>query len=91
MSATGGAAAAAAYIAAINASGAIVQVEPNDFLAIVGRQDNPLVVYCPAGFFTQHKYMTSYKGLCFYTKTADPLTLSSHVELISAKKMWMPT
>ena len=85
------AAAAAAYIAANKASGIIVEVEPNDFLAIVGRQENPLVVYCPAGMFTSHKYMISYKGLCFYTKTADPLTLSSHVELISTKKMWMPT
>jgi len=32
----------------------------------------------------------AYKGLIFYTKTAIPLTLPVNVELIQAKKIWIP-
>lgn len=88
--ATGAAAAYQAMANAIKASGAIVEVEPNDFLEIVYRAESPLVVYSPAGFFAKHKYITSYKGLCFYTKTATPLSLPTQIELIAAKRIWIP-
>lgn len=87
-------AAAAGYVAmtnAIKASGAIVHVETNDFMDILNRSESPLVVYSPAGIFAKHKYITSYKGLFFYTQSATPLTLSTKIELVQAKKIWIPT
>jgi len=91
--ATAGAAAAAAAIAnAIKASGAIVSVEPSDFEIILARMERPLVVSAEGGFFsTKYQYLTSYKGLIFHTKTLQPLTLSSRVELIPSKKIWIPS
>ena len=92
--AAGGAAAAAAYTAMVNAikaSGAIIQLEPNDFLDILARNQDPLVVFSPSGFLTKNQYITSYKGLFFYTKAAIPLTLPAYVELVQAKKIWVPT
>jgi ABC-type transport system substrate-binding protein len=88
----GGAAAAAAIAEAIKASGAIVRVEPNDFMTILQRLDNPLIVHTTGGFFsTNYQYLTSYKGLVFYTKSPIPLTLSTRVEIVKAKKIWIPS
>jgi hypothetical protein len=91
--AAGGAVAAAAYVAianAIKASGTVVRVEPDAFMEILRRTERPLVVYSPAGFLTRNKYLTSYKGLCFYTKTATELTLPNSVEIVQANKIWVP-
>jgi hypothetical protein len=89
--ATGAAAAAAAIAEAIKASGAIVRVAGNDFLTILSRMESPLVVHATCGFFsTNYQYLTSYKGLAFYTRVADPLPLPPRVELIQAGKIWIP-
>ncbi|MEJ2701809.1 MAG: hypothetical protein P8Z79_05145 [Sedimentisphaerales bacterium] len=91
--AAGGAAAAAAAIAdAIKASGAIVRVEATDFETILNKVDNPLVVCSESRFFsTKYHYLTAYKGLIFYTKTASPLMLRPSIEVIRARKIWIPS
>ena len=88
----GAAAAAAAAIAeAIKASGAIVRVEPAEFLKIVGRTESPLVVTAEGGFIgTNYQYLTSYKGLAFFTKSPEPLNLPSDAEQIVSGKIWIP-
>lgn len=90
--ATGAAGAAAAAIAqAIKASGAIVRVEPNDFTTILSRADKPVVVCATSGFRKKkNEYLTGYKGLVFYVKSNIPLHLPSEIELIVAKKIWIP-
>jgi hypothetical protein len=90
--ATAGAAAAGAAIAqAIKASGVIVRVEPDDFFGILRRQQGALVVHAIGGFFsTNYQYLTSYKGLAFFTKSSTPLDLPSGTELVQAKKLWIP-
>ena len=86
-----GAAAAAAIARAIKASGSIVRVEPQDFLTILSKVENPLVVLSEGGFFsTNYRYLSSYKGLAFFTKSKTPLVISGNVELITAKKIWIP-
>jgi hypothetical protein len=90
-SAGGAAAAAAAMAQAIKASGAIVRVEWRDFLEILGRQKEPLVVFATGGFFTtNYQYLSSYKGLAFFCKSSVPLELPSGCEMIVAKKIWIP-
>jgi len=87
----GAAAAAAAIANAIKASGAIVKVDPEDFMAIVGRTQAPLVVVAPATFWSSGtKYLTGYKGLIFYCKSPEPLNLPGAAELITAKTIWIP-
>ena len=86
-----GGAAAAAMIAAIGASGVIVRVEPDDFVALLQRQPGALVVHATGGFFsTDYRYLTSYKGLAFYTKARAPLDLPRGTELVQAKSIWVP-
>ena len=85
-------AAAEATIAnAIKASGVVVRVEPVDFARILGKADQPLVVYAQAGIFsTSHLYLVGYKGLAFFTKSSDQIVLPRGAEVIRAKKIWIP-
>jgi hypothetical protein len=89
--ASAGAAAAAARAQAIKASGVIVRVEPEAFLDILRRQQQPLVVQAAGGFFsTNYQYLSSYKGLAFFTTSAAELPLPLGCELIQARKIWIP-
>ena len=88
------AAAAAAYVAqATKASGAIVRLEPQEFMRIISRIKAPLVVVSRAkgGLFSRNnEYLTNYKGIFFYTKTTTALNLPGDAELVSARHFWMP-
>ncbi len=90
----GGAAAAAAAHAiaqAVKASGAIVRLEPEDFLKIVSKTRAPLVVMAPSGFMQKgYRYLTSYKGLFFYTKSSTGIQLPGDAEIVSARSIWIP-
>lgn len=87
-----GAAAAAAIAQAIKASGAIVRVEPSGFEAVLQKQEAPLVVHYYGGFIARkHRYLSSYKGLAFYTQSVLPLDLPRRSELVEAQSFWMPS
>ena len=91
----GAAGAAAAHAHAIaqatKASGVIMKLAPDQFQLIVNKSDNPLIVTATGGFFKKHfKYLTSYKGLVFYTQSEKPLQFSYTAEIISAGKIWIP-
>ena len=91
MGAAAGAAVAAAIANAIKASGVLVTVTPEDFAAILRRTQQPLVVASQGGFFATHyTYLTSYKGLAFYTKSSTPLVLPIGAEIVNAKGLSIP-
>ena len=85
------AAAAAAVAQATKASGAIVRLEPDGFREILRRAKDPLVVHAQGSFLSRsHQYLTSYKGLAFFTKSAEPLDLPASTELVEARAIWIP-
>ena len=89
MSAHG--AAAAAMIQAVKASGVVVRVQPTEFMSILRRHQEPLVVHAPAGFLgRRHRYLTAYKGLVFFTHAQEPLSLPGAAEVVEAGKIWVP-
>ncbi len=89
--AAGAAAAAAAIAQAIKASGVLVRLEPNEFVKLLRKIPDALVVVTVGGFFsTKYEYLCGYKGLAFYTKASEELSLPAAVEVIAAKSMWMP-
>ena len=92
---SGAAAAAAAQAAAvaraIKASGAIVTVDPEDFTYLLSKTTRPLVVMATGGMIkTIYQYITAYKGLIFFTKSAKPLSLPADTELMAANRIWVP-
>ena len=92
MAHTGGAAAAAAAANALKASGAIVSMRPSEFLKILRRGSGETVVVIAQGgiFSKNYQYLTSYKGLFFFTKSDEQLSLPSKTEVITANKIWIP-
>jgi hypothetical protein len=91
MSAGAAGAAAAAVTQAISAAGVLIRMAPEDFLRILERQQDPLVVHATGGFFsTNYQYLTSYKGLAFYTKAPDPVNLPVTCEVVRARSIWIP-
>jgi len=90
----GGSAAAAHYAAvanAIKASGAIVELIPDDFLRLVARSEKPVVVTATGGVFSKnYQYLSGYKGLVIYAKSPSPLMLPGSAEVIIARKIWIP-
>lgn len=86
------AAAAAAIMQAIKASGVLVRVEPRDFQTVLNKQEEPLVVRAPGGLFRGGWcYLVSFKGLAFFTRSREPLPLSGRTLLIDAKSIWVPS
>ncbi len=80
----------AAIAEASKALGPIVCLEPEQFLGILKRIEKPLVVCSPSGLLTKQKYLTSYKGLTFFTKSKTALTIPASAEVITAKKISIP-
>ena len=92
MTGAEGAAAAAAVAQAIKASGAVVRLEPEAFLRLVGRQEEPLVIRAAGGFLqARWQYLTSFKGFVFFTKSSHPLPLPGRAEVLEAQKIWVPS
>jgi hypothetical protein len=90
MTASGAAAAAAAT--AVKASGAIVQLAPDDFQRLLWTVERPLVVAAEAwAFGTQYRYLFGHRGLVFFTKSREPLQLGGRAEVIHAKRIWVPS
>ena len=82
---------AAARINAVRSFGVIVTVDPDEFSEIVSRQDSPLVVQSEGGVFsTRYTYLVSHKGLTFYTKSVNPLSLPAGTEIVAAKSIAIP-
>ena len=88
----GAAAAAAAAIAnAIKASGAIVQLEPDEFGRLLNQNAQGLVVHAPGSFFSPgHRYLMGYKGFVFFTPTREAIQLPGACQLVEARKIWVP-
>jgi hypothetical protein len=82
---------AAAIANAIKASGVFVRVDEAEFLAILRRTEGPLVVTAMGGVFRKHfRYLTSYKGLAFFTKSPTELVLPPRVEIVRARSIAIP-
>ncbi len=87
----GAAAAAAALAEAVKASGAIIKMNPDDFNKILTKAEKPLVVIARSGWKKKnYNYLTSYRGLIFYTKTTAALMLPGDADTIAAQKIWIP-
>ncbi len=86
-----GGAAAAAIIQAVKASGVVVKLEPGEFSKLLTHVKDPLIVIAEGGLFRKNfQYLVSYKGLAFFTKSADALALPSGAEVVNAGRIWTP-
>jgi hypothetical protein len=65
-----------------------VRIQLEDFLTILSRNQDPLVIVTSEGLFTKiYKYVTAYKGFVFFTESLDRLDFSSNIEIIYAQSI----
>lgn len=84
-------AAGAAIAKAKKAAGVIVRLEPKEFVKLLGRMKDPLIVIAEGGFLRANfQYLVGYKGLVFFTKSSDALALPADAEIVNARSFWMP-
>ena len=78
----------AAIANAIKATGVVVRLEPNEWLSVLKRNENAVVVVAEGGMFKKSfRYLTSYRGLAFFTKSDQALVLPGRAEVITAKSI----
>lgn len=81
----------AATMNASRASGSIITVAPGAFEQILSKSEHRLVVHSTPPFWSKkHSYLTSYKGLTFFTRSPQSLTIPEGCEIIEAKTIWIP-
>jgi len=91
MAYSSGAVAAAVIAQAAQAMGAVIDMDPDSFLAIVSRCEKPLVVVASGGLLHKSfRYIVGYKGLAFHTKSKTELMLPGKIEVVAAKSISMP-
>jgi|GEM_PF-3298717 len=77
--------------AKVSVSGAVIQIEPDDFAGILARINNPIVVKSFSGRISKtYRYLTSYKGFTFCTRSRESLLLPNDVEVIETRKLYSP-
>ncbi len=66
-------------------------MEPDEFAKILSKSEAPVVVTARGGFLNRKfQYLTSYKGLFFFTSSVTPLNLPYKAEQVSARSIWIP-
>ena len=86
-----GAGVVAAMINAVKAFGVVVRISPPEFLALLERSEAPLVVVGKGGTFRKHhRYLSTYKGLAFFTRSPMPLSLPAHAEIVAVQSLSIP-
>jgi hypothetical protein len=91
--AAGGAAGAYAAVAnAIKALGAIVRLKEEDFIKVISRSENSVIIVSRGGFMKKDfDYLAAYKGFIFYVRTKNEINLPGNAEIISAQQIWIPS
>lgn len=75
---------AEAIATAIKASRILVRLDPAEFLRLLHRAEEPLIVVAPGGLFRRSWWRpTSYKGLALYTKSTNQPPLSGRAEIVN--------
>ncbi|MEA5513681.1 hypothetical protein [Nodularia sp. UHCC 0506] len=65
-----------------------VCVKLEDFLSILSKMEQPLVIITSEGYFTKiYKYVTAYKGFVFFAESLDKLDFGSNIEVIYAQNL----
>ena len=81
----------AAIANAIKATGVVVRLEPSEWMTVLKRNENAVVVVASGGMFKKSfRYLTSYRGLAFFTTSDQQLVLPGRVEVITAKSISLP-
>jgi len=73
------------------ASGVVIQIEIKDFVSVVEKMENALVIMARTGIRgRKYQYLTSYKSMIFVAESDVPLQLPNNAEFLNARRIWVP-
>jgi hypothetical protein len=73
-------------------NGVFARISPEDFQNLMSRNEGLMIVASKAGIFgNQFQYLTSYKGLIFYCRCGEKLSISSKHETLYSESVSIPT
>lgn len=69
----------------------IVTVENDEFMRLVKQANDPMIIHQIPGWFSgQNRYLLTYRGVTFYTRSKEELSISKNAEVITAKYFYVP-
>lgn len=72
-------------------NGVFARITPEDFQNLMSRNEGLMIVASKAGLFkNQYQYLTSYKGLIFYCKGSEKLSVPGKHESIYSESVTLP-
>jgi len=64
----------------------VVETEPEDFMSVISKSEKPLVITVSSGVMKkEYKYLTTCRGLIFFTRSKTPLELPPGIDVVVAK------
>ncbi len=76
---------------AVKASGAIVEVEPENFTDMLAKVNKPLVIMALGGVVKKnYRYLVGYKGFVFFTRSKTALEMPRGIDVIVTKRIRIP-
>ncbi len=76
---------------ALRVNGAFVRLSPEDFQNLLNRSEDLIVVTSKTGIFNNtYLFLTSYKGLIFYCKNKEQISIPSKHEKLHSESITLP-
>ena len=76
---------------ALKMNGVFVKITKEDFQNLINRNEGLVIVVSKTGLFSnQYLHVTSYKGLVFYCKNKDVLSISNKNETLYSNSISLP-
>jgi hypothetical protein len=67
-------------------SGVVITLETKEFERLLNQADKPLVVHQePRWYSPQHRYLFSFRGMTFFTRSKSALRISKYADVVTAK------
>ena len=71
--------------------GIVISVETDEFMRLMKQAGNALIIHQqPSWWQTYNRYLMSYRGMAFYTRSKEELSISKYAEVIAAKNFYVP-
>lgn len=71
--------------------GIVISVENDEFMRLMKQANDVIVIHQkPTWWQSYNRYLMSYRGMTFYTRSKEELVISKYSEVVTAKHFYAP-
>ena len=75
----------------VGTSSVVISVETDEFMRLLKEAGNPVVIHQPSKWWQPYnRYLLTYRGMTFYTRTKEELVISKYADTVQAKSFYVP-